>query len=909
MKDFVEIDSFDVKVKFYDRDIQSRGKKEDGKIRLCAVSCDSFAFFIEKKESGHMEIVLLDGKDKWKLKYIKTTRSLELLKQPKKIHVQLPVTFKVGAFDRMCQTAEKLLEKMSWKHIEYLKQSSSEIEGLPKSFKLSDCNKENIGLNKRVLNDSKSGSDVESSILDEPKRLKRETTPEKILSNSSSDRQQQKTPNQSEISPRNFYSNITVSSVKCTPPRSISTSCRISRKPAILTNGLRNSCPQTSKPSTSSVLSAPISHATVKEINNCGSVNFDNSEEITGLRNIGNSCYMNVILQSLFNVECFRNEFLANYDQFLKDKDVKQGCLLLSVCHLFSVMKLRRVERRHLESVKEAFVKKAETFAGTQQHDAQEFLTFFLDILREELLAINKEKSFEQYKNSVLINFETVTTENIRCNKCGNLVTKQESNMQMSLLMPDRPSLVSALKQFMSEEEVEYTCEKCENKSGVLSHKFYRLPRVLILHLKRYNKLEKKGSAVMIPRYLNLSNYCDETTISPSLSSDISPSDNFLRDVIEEFERNLENNRETELNNFPDSPGGDMNGTRLRFKNRFQSTKKKPADTLLSDSSSYFAKDVKRFKPSNGEEFSNGLMDNVNANKYDDGEADLFDSQDVGKKGPYKKLDFSCDEDRRDDLLDESVRHERASPNSFLHDGPVYSGTSMNSTVEPTSSSSVKCGSEENQEIPNFPVNDRLGTSPNGLLGGNSENNSLERRKEIFSLQQDDSSTNSCGLLGGSPAVKQSEADVQSQATIEECELDENDEELQKAIQQSKLQFEEERRSKMQEEEEQLQEALEKSLYEAEAERQRKLEQLESITDDEDYDDETQPGFSYRLVSIISHSGSAHGGHYTCSVLRSSDGKWYRCNDNEVTSLYNQDEKSLLNECQTYGYIFFYVNK
>lgn len=618
---------------------------------------------------------------------------------------------------------------------------------------------------------------------------------------------------------------------------------------------------------------------------------------------------MNVILQSLFNVECFRNEFLAKFGDFLNDNDVKQGCLLLSVCHLFSVMKLRRVERRHLESVKEAFVKKAETFAGTQQHDAQEFLTFFLDILREELLAINRDKSFDKYKNSVLINFETVTTENIRCNKCGHLVTKKESNMQMSLLMPDKPSLVSALKQFMSEEEVEYTCEKCQNKSGVLSHKFYRLPRVLILHLKRYNKVEKKGSAVVIPRYLNLSNYCDESTSFPPLSSDVSPGDGSLREVIEKFERKFQEEKDLLLST---DPSGDLNNGKCRYKSRFPSTKKKPADTLLSESSTYFTKSTKRFKSDNDCDSSNDQTENTSTSKYDDGEADLFESQENGSKGPYKKLDFNHDLEKRDDLPDDdSVRHERTSPSNFLREGSDYIGNSVNSNIDPTPSSSVKCGSEENQEIPHFSDHNDL-SSPNGLLGGNPENkNSVDRRNKLFPMQheEDYSESTSQGLLGGSPAVKQSEADVQIQATIEESELDENDEELQKAIQQSKIQYEEERLNKIREEEEQLQEALEKSLYEAGPETQSKFEQLESVSDDEDYDDETQPAFSYRLVSIISHSGSAHGGHYTCSVLRSSDGKWYRCNDNEVTSLYNQDEQSLLNECQTYGYIFFYVNK
>lgn len=59
MKYIVEIDSFDVKVKFHSRDIHSRAKSEDGKIRLCAVSCEDFAVFVEKKESKGKDVCLV----------------------------------------------------------------------------------------------------------------------------------------------------------------------------------------------------------------------------------------------------------------------------------------------------------------------------------------------------------------------------------------------------------------------------------------------------------------------------------------------------------------------------------------------------------------------------------------------------------------------------------------------------------------------------------------------------------------------------------------------------------------------------------------------------------------------------------------------------------------------------------
>uniref|UniRef100_A0A8C6T917 Ubiquitin specific peptidase 37 n=1 Tax=Neogobius melanostomus TaxID=47308 RepID=A0A8C6T917_9GOBI len=70
-------------------------------------------------------------------------------------------------------------------------------------------------------------------------------------------------------------------------------------------------------------------------------------------------------------------------------------------------------------------------------------------------------------------------------------------------------------------EEIEYSCEKCNGKAATVTHKFSKLPRVLILHLKRYSfnaqlSLNSKlGQQVLIPRYLTLSSHCTDSTRAP----------------------------------------------------------------------------------------------------------------------------------------------------------------------------------------------------------------------------------------------------------------------------------------------------------------------------------------------------------------------------------------------------------
>ena len=131
-------------------------------------------------------------------------------------------------------------------------------------------------------------------------------------------------------------------------------------------------------------------------------------------------------------------------------------------------------------------------------------------------------------------------------------------------------TIQDALDQFFQSETIEYTCESCEHKQVLVSHKFYRLPRcvcdvdrqkileiihrrlllltlislncsvsaliainscvlffrVLVLHLKRYHfsnmftSSRKISRDVLIPRFLTLAEHSTEHTY-PAYNIDI----------------------------------------------------------------------------------------------------------------------------------------------------------------------------------------------------------------------------------------------------------------------------------------------------------------------------------------------------------------------------------------------------
>ncbi|XP_063002017.1 ubiquitin carboxyl-terminal hydrolase 21 isoform X1 [Elgaria multicarinata webbii] len=283
-----------------------------------------------------------------------------------------------------------------------------------------------------------------------------------------------------------------------------------------------------------------------------------------GLRNLGNTCFMNAVLQCLSSTKplrdyCLRREFRQEQPGTLRTQQELTEAFADVIATLWHPDSMEAANPSRFKAV---FQKYVPSFTGYSQQDAQEFLKFLMDRLHVEInrkgrkapsiLSDTKRPSvledadalsddeqanqmwkryLEREDSKIVDLFVGQLKSCLKCQACGYRSTTFEVFCDLSLPIPKKGftggkvSLLDCFSLFTKEEELDSenapVCDKCRQRTrSTKKLTIQRFPRILVLHLNRFSttrySIKKCSVYVDFPlQQLNLKEFASEKAGTP----------------------------------------------------------------------------------------------------------------------------------------------------------------------------------------------------------------------------------------------------------------------------------------------------------------------------------------------------------------------------------------------------------
>jgi len=281
--------------------------------------------------------------------------------------------------------------------------------------------------------------------------------------------------------------------------------------------------------------------------------NSNKAKSVCGLKNIGNSCFLNAVIQSLASLKSFQIYVQGVLKEWEESRNIKSGELSAFLSDTFDALSESKIPfKPHVTDYTKL---KSKFLCRREQQDAHELMQFILNTLQDEYQYVRSAwRSLKDVsgKNSAPLRilfsdknllrhrspFEGLLKNTMQCCRCNRVsLPSYQKFSDLSLSVPldrnkSRLSLEDCLRYFTASETVydvdcsswtdssdcistsQPKCLKSDTSRPVARKKLSiaRAPSILCLHIRRLVGTElgfsKLGCHISFPMRLDLSPFC-----------------------------------------------------------------------------------------------------------------------------------------------------------------------------------------------------------------------------------------------------------------------------------------------------------------------------------------------------------------------------------------------------------------
>ncbi|XP_064894641.1 ubiquitin carboxyl-terminal hydrolase 42-like [Columba livia] len=244
-----------------------------------------------------------------------------------------------------------------------------------------------------------------------------------------------------------------------------------------------------------------------------------------GLHNLGNTCFLNSVLQCLTYTPPLANHLLSG--EHSRACGQKGFCVM---CRMeVHVQQVLHSSASAIEpwAVVDFLTEIGENFQHGRQEDAHEFLRCTMDAMQRACLRGNSDLDMSSQATTIVHQiFGGFLRSRVTCWSCQAVSDSYEAFLDVPLDIKAAASVTAALEDFVKPEHLDgencFKCSKCD-KVTAASKRFtvHRAPKVLTVCLKRFEAFtgDKISKVVEYPQYLDLRPYMSQAAGEPLLYS------------------------------------------------------------------------------------------------------------------------------------------------------------------------------------------------------------------------------------------------------------------------------------------------------------------------------------------------------------------------------------------------------